>query len=74
MKISARNQLKGKITEIESGAVNAVVTLDIGGGNRIYSVITMDSVKNLGLKVGGEAYAVIKASSIIIGVDHQAGS
>ncbi|MBS3902027.1 MAG: TOBE domain-containing protein [Dethiobacter sp.] len=70
MKTSAKNQLKGKITGIEPGAVNALVTLDIGGGNIIYSTITMESVKNLGLKVGGEAYALIKASSVIIGVDH----
>jgi molybdopterin-binding protein len=69
MKISARNQLKGKIVEIKDGAVNGVVILDIGGGNRITSSITMQSIKELGLKVGGEAYAVIKASSVMIGVD-----
>lgn len=69
MKLSARNQLKGKITAIEPGAVNAIVTLDIGGGNTITSSITMGSVERLGLQVGGEAYAVIKASSVMIGTD-----
>ena len=69
MKISARNQLKGKIVEIKEGAVNGVLVLDIGGGNRITATITMQSIKELGLKVGGEAYAVIKASSVMIGVD-----
>jgi len=68
MKLSARNQLKGKIVSIEPGAVNAIVTLDIGGGNHITSVITLASANNLGLSVGGEAYAVIKASSVMIGV------
>ena len=69
MKISARNQLKGKIVEIKEGAVNGVLVLNIGGGNRITAAITMQSIKEMGLKVGGEAYAVIKASSVMIGVD-----
>lgn len=69
MKISARNQLKGKIIEIKEGAVNGVLVLDIGGGNRITATITMQSIQELGLKVGGEAYAVIKASSVMVGVD-----
>lgn len=66
MKLSARNQLKGKIVEIKDGAVNAEVILDVGNGNTICSIITMDSVKNLGLKVGSEATAIIKASSVMI--------
>jgi molybdenum-pterin binding domain len=69
MKISARNQLKGKIVEITEGAVNGILILDIGGRNRITASITMQSIRELGLKVGGEAYAVIKASSVMIGVD-----
>jgi len=69
MKISARNQLKGQVVDIKEGAVNGVVTIDIGGGNKITSVITMDSIAGLGLKVGGEAYAVVKASSVMIAVD-----
>ena len=52
MKLSARNQLKGTIKEIEEGAVNAVVKIDIGGGNVISATISMDAVKSLGLSVG----------------------
>jgi len=69
MKISARNQLKGKVVEIKEGVVNAVVKIDIGCGNVVSSVITMESVSNLGLKVGSDAYAVIKASSVMVAVD-----
>ena len=69
MRFSARNQLKGKVIEIKEGAVNGLVTLDIGGGNHIVSSITMDSIKSLGLQPGKEAYAVIKASSVMVGVD-----
>ncbi|MBR6326758.1 MAG: molybdopterin-binding protein [Lachnospiraceae bacterium] len=69
MKLSARNQLKGTIIEIQEGAVNGIVKLDIGGGNVISSTISMSSIKELGLGVGKEAYAVIKATSVMIGVD-----
>ena len=69
MKLSARNQLKGTIVEIKEGAVNGIVKIDIGGGNIISSSISMASICELGLAVGGTAYAVIKASSVMIGVD-----
>jgi molybdopterin-binding protein len=69
LKLSARNQFKGKITGIEPGAVNAIVTIDIGGGNIVSSTISMASVKELGLEVGKEAYAIIKATSVMVGVD-----
>ena len=69
MKLSARNQLKGKVVEIKEGAVNGTVKIDIGGGNVISSVITMTSIKELGLAVGKEAYAVVKASSVMIAID-----
>ena len=69
MKLSARNQLKGKVTSITEGAVNGIVTIDIGGGNSITSTISMDSIKNLNLKVGSDAYAIIKATSVMIGID-----
>ena len=69
MKLSARNQLKGVIKEIEHGAVNAVVKLDIGGGNIISATISMDAVKALNLSVGKEAYAVIKSTSVMVGVE-----
>lgn len=70
MKLSARNQFKGTITAIQEGAVNCIVTIDIGGGNVITSTISMGAVQELGLKVGMEAYAVIKATSVMVGVDH----
>ena len=69
MKLSARNQLKGKVVKIEEGAVNAIVVIDIGGGNQITSSITINAVKELDLKVGSEAYAVIKATSVMVGMD-----
>lgn len=69
MKLSARNQLKGTIVEINEGAVNGIVKIDIGGGNVISSSISMASIRELGLVVGGSAYAVIKASSVMIGID-----
>ena len=69
MKLSARNQLKGTVVEIQDGAVNGVVKLDVGGGTVISAVITMASIRELGLEVGGTAYAVIKASNVMVGVD-----
>ncbi len=67
MKISARNQIKGVITEIKPGVVTARVILDIGGGNRLSSVITMESVQELNLKPGDEVYAIIKSTEVMIG-------
>lgn len=69
MKLSARNQLKGKIVKVEEGAVNGIIVLDIGGGNQVSSTISMGAIKELDLKVGKEAYAIIKATSVMIGVD-----
>ena len=69
MKLSARNQLKGKIKNIQEGAVNGIVAIDIGGGNVISATISMNAIKELDLKVGMDAYAVIKATSVMIGVD-----
>lgn len=69
MKLSARNKLKGTITNIQEGAVNGIVTLDIGGGNQISSTISMNAIAELGLAVGKEAYAVIKATSVMVGVE-----
>ena len=69
MKISARNQLKGKVVKVQKGAVNSVVVLDIGGGNRVTSTITNAAVDELELQEGTDAYALIKASNVMIGVD-----
>lgn len=70
MKVSARNQLKGKIVELEKGAVNALVKIDIGGGNVISATISLDAVKELGLEKGKDAYAIVKATSVMVGVEH----
>ena len=69
MKISARNVLKGKIVRIVAGAVNSEVTVELANGVQIVSIITKSSAKSLGLKKGKDAYAVIKASNVMIGVD-----
>ena len=69
MKLSARNQLKGKVVSIQEGAVNAIVGIDIGGGNVKSATISMAAVKELGLETGKDAYAVIKATSVMVGVD-----
>jgi len=69
MKLSARNTLPGTIRKIERGAVNAEVTIEVAPGITIVSIITLDAVQNLGLKEGARAYAVIKASNVMMGVD-----
>ena len=69
MKLSARNQLKATVTKIIPGAVNTEVQLDLGGGQAVTAVITNTSAQGLGLTVGKPAVAIIKASSIILGVD-----
>ena len=69
MKLSARNQLKGEVVSIEEGAVNAIVGIKIKGGEIITATISLASVRNLGLQVGKEAYAVIKATSVMVGID-----
>ncbi len=69
MKLSARNVLKGKVAKVTTGAVNDEVVLELPGGQQIVSIITKASAENLGLAKGKEAYAVIKASSVMIAVD-----
>ncbi len=69
MKIGARNQLKGTVVGIDRGAVNAIVTLDIGGGNLVSATISIKSADELKLEAGKTAYAIIKATSVMIGVD-----
>ena len=68
MRISARNQLKGTVREIVKGATTAHVRLDIGG-KVVTASITNEAVDELRLEVGQDAYAVIKASDVMIGVD-----
>jgi molybdopterin-binding protein len=69
MKLSARNILKGKVVKLVLGAVNAEVTIQLPGREQVVSIITNGSVESLGLKEGKQAYAVIKASSVMIAVD-----
>lgn len=69
MKLSARNVLKGKILEVKRGQTTAHVKLDVGGGIVITSSITVEAVDELNLKQGDAAYAVIKASDVIVGRD-----
>jgi molybdopterin-binding protein len=67
MKLSTRNQIKGKVIDILAGQVMARVKVDIGGGNIISSTITVDAVKDLALKVGDNVTVLIKASSVMVG-------
>lgn len=69
MKISARNLLKGKVVKVVPGAVNSEVEIELAGGERIVSVITKASVEALGLVVGKDVFAVIKASNVMIATD-----
>jgi molybdopterin-binding protein len=67
MKISARNQIPGKIAEITKGATTAHVRIDIGGGIIITASITNEAVDDLRLKSGSVATAIIKASDVMVG-------
>ncbi|MFN8048506.1 MAG: molybdopterin-binding protein [Ancrocorticia sp.] len=69
MKLSARNQLKGTVVAIEEGAVNGIVKIEVAPGVVVSSSITKASIQELGLSVGDTAYAVIKASSVMVGID-----
>jgi molybdopterin-binding protein len=68
MKLSARNQIKGKVTDVKLGTTTAHIKIDIGG-QIITAAITNDSAKELGLAAGKNVYAVIKASDVMVGVD-----
>jgi molybdopterin-binding protein len=68
MRISARNQIKGKIVEVKKGATTAHVRIEVANGLVITSSITNEAVEELGLKVGGSASAIIKASDVMVAV------
>jgi molybdopterin-binding protein len=68
MKISARNFLEGKIKEVHKGANTAHVEIELKGGETVISSITNEAVEELGLKKGTQAYAVIKASDVMIAI------
>jgi molybdopterin-binding protein len=69
MKISARNVIRGTVKQVIPGAVNSEVIISTRSGEEIVSVITKESVESLGITVGKEVYAVIKASNVMIAVD-----
>jgi len=69
MKLSARNKLKGKSLEVKKGATTAHVRLEIAPGQIVTASITNEAVEELGLKAGGAAIAIIKASEVMIAVD-----
>ena len=69
MKLSARNKLTGTVTAIDKGAVNSTVLIDLGSGTMVTAMITNASVEDLGLEVGKTAYAIVKASDVIVGAD-----
>jgi len=69
MRISARNQLKGTVVEVKKGATTSHVRVDIGNGQVITSSITNEAVDDLGIKAGGKATVVVKASDVMIAVD-----
>ena len=68
MRLSARNQLKGTVVAVEPGVVNGIVRIELAPGLVISSSITNEAIEELGLKVGAEAVAVIKASSVMVGI------
>ena len=67
MELSARNQLKGKVTTIELGAVMANIKIEVNEPNTITAVITKESAERLGLKEGDDVAAIIKSTEVIIG-------
>lgn len=69
MKLSARNILKGKIKSVEKGPISSLVVLELAPGAEITASITAESSTDLKLKEGQTAYAIIKASNVMIGVD-----
>lgn len=69
MQLSARNVLKGTVKQVTPGAVNTEVVLELDGGTQVVAIITNTSAKNLGLAPGKSAYAVIKASNVMVAVE-----
>jgi molybdate transport system regulatory protein len=70
MRLSARNILQGTVKKITIGAVNAEVVIELSGGDQVTSIVTREAVADLGIVEGGTAYAIIKASNVMLGVDH----
>jgi len=69
MRLSARNQIKGTVSDVKKGATTAHVRVDIGNGVIVTSSITNEAVDDLGIKTGGKVTVVVKASDVMIAVD-----
>jgi molybdopterin-binding protein len=69
MKISARNVFKGKVADVRPGRVNTEVVIDLPGGLQVVAMISKESADHLGLKKGKAAFAIIKASSVMVAID-----
>jgi molybdopterin-binding protein len=69
VKLSARNVLKGKVKNIQHGAVNSEIIVQLPGGIEIVSIITKIAAQNLQLKEGKDVYAIVKATNVILGTD-----
>lgn len=67
--LSARNQFPGKVMNVDKGAVNSIVKLSVLGGNTVSATISNAAVEELGLTVGADALAVVKATSVMVGID-----
>lgn len=68
MKLSARNNLKGIVKSIDEGLITSKVVIDLGNGNEIVSIISMDAIADLKLEVGKPAFAIVKSTEVIVGV------
>lgn len=69
MKISARNQLRGRVIQVTEGAVNGHVTIELSCGCKVKGSITNEAIEQLGLKEGREAVAIIKATEVMVGIE-----
>lgn len=67
MKIDSRNILKGKVVDVQPGAITARIKLDLGNGNCITSIVSLDWLEEMGIKVGDDASAIIKSTEVMIG-------
>ena len=69
MRLSARNQIRGKVVDVKRGAVAAQVRVDIGGGNLLTSMITVDAVDDLGIKAGDSVSVVIESTEVMLATE-----
>lgn len=69
MKLSARNQLKGKVIKVDEGLITGKVVIDLGNDNIISAIISKDAIEELNLKPGDNAFAIIKSTEVIIATD-----